>query len=178
MEKKFVIIFTAITILLILNIALFVNLYLLVYKNSYEVIDTEPIEYYPSKEKEHISVEQAVELVNNHFKINYTLKFDSLQSSGLLGKTMPIINVVTIDNNLSGWEVISTLTHELCHIKYYTISETFTEFKTFVELYESNNSILKNRAEWLVYEHCVKQYRKYTDYDCSWYIIDYLNNKL
>lgn len=171
--KRLVII---ISILLIVNVIIWTNTFIIVFRYNYKPIDCLAIQYIPKQPPNEITVEKAVELVNEHFNINYTLKFENLRQNGMSGNATLILNIVRLDKNLNGWEVLATLTHELCHIKYYTINETFTEYMSFVELYESDNDILKNRANWLIYEHCTLQIYKHTKYDCGWYILEYLKN--
>jgi hypothetical protein len=79
-----------------------------------------------------------------------------------------------LDNELNSTQTIQTLAHELCHIKYYTNNETYTEYMTFIELYQSDNVYLKNAAEWMIYEHLVVQAHYGTAYDISYYIAEYL----
>ena len=164
-------------ILIALNLVILTNLLVIKYRYNYHPIDCARIKYYPSKSVVDISREDAIMLVDELFDIRYTLRWDDLKSKGLLGTSMVVLNIVTLDNTLSGWEIISTLTHELCHIKYYSSNETFIEYISFVELYESGIDILENRAEWLIYEQCVIKIRANTEYDCSWYIIEYLKSK-
>lgn len=175
MEKRLKIYISIIIFLLIFDIVLWSNLYLVVYRNAYNVISCSAVYYEPSKEPDDITVKQAIEIVNEHFNINYTLKFEDMQENGLLGKATFIFNIVRIDNDISGWEVLYVLTHELCHLKYYTINETFTEYMAFVELYESDNEIMHNRGEWMAREQVYYRKKLNTEYDCAWYIRQYLN---
>lgn len=64
------------------------------------------------------------------------------------------------------------LCHEMCHIKYFTGNEIYTQFMTFKTLYESDNETLKNIGTWFgIYT----LNRCYVDnYDCSQLIVDYL----
>ena len=161
--------------LIIGNIIVWTNLIIIKYRYNYSPIECARIEYTPSN-AQNLALErdEAVSLIDNLFGINYTLKWGDLKSDNKLGTSTLIFNIVTLDCTLNGWEILSTLAHELCHLKYYTSNETYTEYMTFVELYESDNDILKNRAEWLIYEHCVRKIYGGTEYDCSWYILGYL----
>lgn len=162
-------------VVILANIVVWTNLLIIKYRYNYSPVDCARIEYTPNNAPNlDLERDEAIALIDNLFGINYTLKWGDLKKDGLLGTSKVIINVVTLDNTLTGWDILYTLTHELCHIKYYTSNETYTEFRTFVELYESNNDVLKNRAEWLIYEQCVLKTRYGTEYDSSWYIIDYL----
>lgn len=158
-----------------IDVVIWSNVFAINYKYTLEPVNI-PICYIePQNEIDYsIDVDTAVNLVNDLFQINYTLKFDDLKSIGLNGMAYLFVNSVIIDETLTGWEVLKTLSHELCHIKYYTGNETYTEYMAFVNLYESNNETLKNRAEWLAYEQCTLRNRKNTEYDCGFYIAKYL----
>ncbi|MBR7090875.1 MAG: ImmA/IrrE family metallo-endopeptidase [Clostridia bacterium] len=120
-----------------------------------------------------IDKDQAIQLVNQHFDMSYILRIVDLDES-LFGQSIVPISLVLLDNNLNSTQTIQTLAHELCHIKYYTNNETYTEYMTFVELYESDNEYLKNAAEWMIYEHLVLHANYGTAYDISYYIAEYL----
>ena len=176
MPKILIVLFCLIAILVIVNVILWTNFYLIAIKYSeYKPIDCSRVAYKPSQSQVDISVYNAIKLVNEHFDINYTLKFEDMQEQGLWGNTTLVLNIIRVDNDLSGWNMLYVLAHELCHIKYYTSNETFTEYMTFVELYESNNEILHNRGEWLAKYIIDYKWRINTEYDCSYYIINYLN---
>ena len=181
MSKTIKILIVGIVILIVINIVLWINLYLLMFKhNDFKPIDCSCIVYTPSQQQENITLDDAIAIVNEHFDISYTLKFKDMRENGLLGNAkffcgISWFNTITLDNDLSGWETIYVLTHELCHIKYYTCNETFTEYMTFIELYESDNEIMHNRGEWLAREQVYYKTRWHTEYDCSYYIKKYLN---
>ena len=68
------------------------------------------------------------------------------------------------------------LCHEMCHIKFFTGNEIYTQFMTFKVLYESNNEELKQVGTWFgiyVLNRCYTQ-----SYDCSQLIIDYLKSEV
>jgi len=139
---------------------------------SFEVKDAVYCDYAKPEYLE-ITNEQAIELVNEHFGMTYFLRIVDLDES-LYGQSIVPINLVLLDDSLNCVQTIQTLTHELCHIKYYTNNETYTEYMTFVELYESDNIYLKNAAEWMIYEHLALQGHVNTAYDISYYIAEYL----
>ena len=116
---------------------------------------------------------EAIELVNKHFNMTYILRIVDLDES-LFGQSIIPISLVMLDKDLNGTQTIQTLAHELCHIKHFTNNETYTEYMTFIELYESDNIYLKNAAEWMIYEHLVLQAHYGTAYDISYYIAEYL----
>lgn len=66
------------------------------------------------------------------------------------------------------------LCHEMCHIKYFTANEIYTQFMAFKSLYESDNEELKQAGTWLgIY---VLNGDRPANYDCSYYIVEYLRN--
>ena len=173
---------TILIILVLVNVFLWTNFYLVIYKNSYAVIPTDCMYYEPVKEQDNITVEQAIDIVNEHFGISYRLRFDDIREQGILGTAnffcgISWFNIVTLDNDLTGWDMLYVLTHELCHIKYYTADETFTEYMTFVELYESENEFMHNRGDWIIREQVYYKRKINTEYDCAYYIIEYLKEK-
>ena len=89
------------------------------------------------------------------------------------GFALPLIRVAVVDSQLSGADYAIALTHELVHIKYQTGNETWTSFKTFVVLYESKSIILQNVALYYAQQQLSGMY--IDDYDCSYYIAEYLN---
>lgn len=175
-KKKFNITVIILVLLILWNIIVWGNLIYIKYShtlqpsNDYELLSKPD---YP----EYIEIDKSIELVNSMFNINYSLSFADLKSIGLLGMAHVTTRQVVIDNTLSGWDILYTLTHELCHIKYYTSNEAYTEYMTFINLYENSNNILHLRGEWVAYEQCTLQLRKNTEYDCSYYILKYLKDK-
>lgn len=68
------------------------------------------------------------------------------------------------------------LCHEMCHIKYFTGNEIYTQFMTFKTLYESDNETLHDIGVWFgvyILNRCYTQ-----NYDCSQLIINYLKEKV
>ena len=82
---------------------------------------------------------------------------------------------VVINSHLKGEDYVITYTHELVHLKYWCENETYTSFKTFVALYESENVILRNVAERYAYSVITLGEFEGTEYDCGFYILRYLN---
>lgn len=66
------------------------------------------------------------------------------------------------------------LCHEICHVKYFTGNEIYTQFMTFKTLYESDNETLKNIGTWFGIYTLNRCYVE--NYDCSQLIVDYLRN--
>ena len=115
----------------------------------------------------------AVEIVNNHFHFWWaSIEFCDMQGKAS-GQAIFLLNKIKIEQTLSGWDTLKTLTHEYCHLKYNTNNETFTEYMTFVEMYESDNVTLHQRARYMIMEKCMYHESQDTAYDCSAYIYDY-----
>lgn len=90
--------------------------------------------------------------------------------SEYLGKTNFMFRTITLDKNLTNNEYIEVLCHELLHLKYNTANERFTQYQTFVYLY---NSEFKQSALNIIYKLQHDYY--YYEYDCYSQIIDYLS---
>lgn len=89
------------------------------------------------------------------------------------GRSKIMWRIVEIDKNLDVHTYIVTYTHELCHVRYQVGNETYTAYMTFVRLYESNNAELQYHA--LVYaQDVISGDYSGTEYDCGYYILEYL----
>lgn len=177
MSKKGIALCVLMISLFIFDVAIWGNILYVKFYYNYKPVPIDEIEWEPPQKMETGSKLYITETLNNHFNLKYNYKEDKLFEKGIWGNTSLITRTITIDENLSEWNFILVLTHELCHLKYYTANETFTEYITFVELYESGNDLFKNRAEWMIYEQCVRQIYRGTNYDCAYYIINYLKEK-
>ena len=124
-----------------------------------------------------IGRDEAVALCNRHFGGNYLLIEKSLAHKGYIGRAFPQFRLVFIDDKISGLELIETLAHELCHLKYFTDNEAFTQYMTFVELYESGNYILRQAALKIADTQCRNGENVHAKYDCGAYIKKYMENK-
>lgn len=101
----------------------------------------------------------------------YILNYTDLDA-GIAGRTLLLINLITLDEGLSLEQYTLTLTHELVHLTHFTTNERYTSFTTFKVLYESKNDYFKNVA--LKYADCQVKHRYPMEYDCSGYIEEYL----
>lgn len=89
------------------------------------------------------------------------------------GRSKIMWRIVEIDKNLDVHTYIVTYTHELCHVRYQVGNETYTAYMTFVRLYKSNNAELQYHA--LVYaQDVISGDYSGTEYDCGYYILEYL----
>ena len=90
------------------------------------------------------------------------------------GFSVALIRYIKVDISKCDIEYYCiTLCHEMCHLKFFTRNEIYTQFMTFKTLYESNNAELRQvgiRFGVYVlngsYDH---------EYDCSYLITDYLS---
>lgn len=85
------------------------------------------------------------------------------------------IRYVGINNSLTGVYYIQDLTHELIHLTEWVGNERYTQYRTFVRLYESNVPELHESG----IRFALTEY--YSDnggeYDCWYYINEYLKEK-
>lgn len=124
-----------------------------------------------------IGRDDAIALCNRHFGGNYLLVEKPLAQKGYIGRAFPQFRLIFIDDKISGLELIETLAHELCHLKYFTDNEAFTQYMTFVELYESGNYILRQAALRIADTQCRNGENVHAKYDCGAYIKKYMENK-
>lgn len=87
-----------------------------------------------------------------------------------MGVCNPFIREVVLSTDLNDMEYIETICHELCHIKYFTINERFTQYKTWETLYNTNK--YKPVANYILYKMSRNKY--YKDYNCYYQILEYL----
>lgn len=129
-----------------------------------------------------ITVEDALLLEKWEYKGLLTELFDTpyiytegdLNKHSVDGYARPLIRLVRIDSNLSNFSYAYTLVHELTHVKYQTGNETWTSYKSFIILYESGSSALQYIALKYAQDQLGGLYEG-TEYDCSYYIAEYLN---
>lgn len=141
-------------------------------KGHYDFEYTEPVTYYS------LGWEEAIEKVNNFMNVHYNLEIvDDLGYSLESGEVFQILGLTTFYNNVKlvkqdSWSVMWTLTHELVHVKYQSINETWTNFKTWTLLHESNDEVLVNVARWNLHKQLNGSTSK--EYDITWYCYNYL----
>ena len=88
-----------------------------------------------------------------------------------------MFRVVFISQDLQDEDLVLMYAHELAHIKFFNVNETYISFKTFETLYESENEILKNIAERYAHKVVTLGNEKGTKSDCGYYILRYLKQK-
>ena len=122
-----------------------------------------------------LSMKDAIKIVDDFMDVHYSLEI--VEDNGkFLGRNLCCTTYIQIVEQ-SGWETLWTLTHELVHYKYQSSNETFTNFKTWQLLYESGINILVSRAKYEAYCQCTLGYFKNTQYDITWYIVEYLEKE-
>ena len=137
------------------------------------------------KSYERIELEQPTDIAKNVRKSDLKRLVDKLVNIPHLytekGKRMQnwgysqiMFRRVVINSDLEGEDYVITYTHELMHLKYWCENETYTSFKTFVTLYKSGNVILRNVAERYAYDVVTNGSFIGTEYDCGYYIMEYL----
>lgn len=158
--------------LFILNIAIFSltiysrNINVLTYKNC----SITSVEYTICNDG--ITREQIKEDVDGLFgNPFYILNYSGLDA-GTAGRTLLLINLITLDEGLSLEQYTLTLTHELVHLTHFTTNERYTSFTAFKVLYESEIDYFKCVA--LKYANDQVKHRYPMEYDCSGYIEEYL----
>ena len=102
---------------------------------------------------------------------NYTYKEGKVKNG--MGLSIIPIRYIKVDVAADDMEYYYiVLAHEMCHIKYFTTNEIYTQFMAFKGLYESDNDELKQAGIWLGIYILNRGYSE--DYDCSNLIINYL----
>ena len=91
------------------------------------------------------------------------------------GRAVAMYRVIEMDKDIDIEQYCIVLCHEMCHIKYFTANEIYTQFMAFKSLYESDNPTLKSVGAWFGIYVLDRHY--VTEYDCSQLIIDYLEEK-
>lgn len=84
--------------------------------------------------------------------------------------------IIEMDKDLDVETYCFDLCHEMCHLKYDTSDEIYTNFMAFKSLYESDNATLKNIGTWFGIYILNGDYER--EYDCSKLIVDYLSKSV
>ena len=135
----------------------------------YERVYLDIPEFYVPEKKE-----DCIKLVRDFYCIPH-LYFEIEEEPGTNGRTTIFPPIVFVDKDLSNQQLILTYAHELTHIKYQTVNETFVTFMTFKALYESDNETLHGCGLTLAWRVLYGGYA-WTDYDCGIYILEYFES--
>ncbi len=166
---------------IILLVLLILNVYIL---TTTIIINTRYSNYRPQPYKDsmgfvyHANIalpnEELKNIIDENFDFGYIYIEANLSNKNYDGRAFPQFGIVVISDKINGYDYITTLAHELCHIKYFTANETYTEYMAFVELYESESIILQSVAKQMIFEHCTLRLYAGTEYDIASYICKYL----
>lgn len=164
----FVILLELITIVVLLSRFYFIFAY-----NDLEVKSYEPVQLKFQTINYTISKEEAKQLIANLFDVEHTyIETNDIPETDFANSNIAR-KEVKIRTDLDLVEYVISYTHELVHIKYELYDETNTAYKTFIELYESGHEELQNIS--LVYaQSVIDGCYKGTEYDCGYYILEYL----
>lgn len=100
---------------------------------------------------------------------NYIYKEGSVENGGY---SVSMLRYIKMDKDINIEQYCIVLCHEMCHVKYFTGNEIYTQFMAFKSLYESDNETLKTIGTWFGIYVLNGMYEN--NYDCSQLIIDYL----
>lgn len=115
--------------------------------------------------------EQARKTLETEFGVeNYTYKEGNVKNG--VGLSIIPLRYIKIDADADMEKYYRALAHEMCHIKYFTANEIYTQFMAFKGLYESDNPELKEAG--LIFGVEILNGNYPTEYDCSQLIINYL----
>lgn len=105
--------------------------------------------------------------------VDHYLYFEKSLGEQTAGCTLLMFRTILIASDLSVNEYIEIVCHEFIHLKYNTGNERFTQYQTFITLYNSEfRQIALNIA------HDMQAGRYAYEYDCTAQIVDFLNNKV
>lgn len=107
--------------------------------------------------------------LENIINVDYYIYIETDLKDNINGCTNLMFRCILIDKDLSQLDYIETMCHELIHLKYDTANERFTQYQTFITLY---NSEFRQVALNIIY-YMENGYYCY-DYDCYSQIVDYL----
>ena len=110
--------------------------------------------------------------LNSITGVSWYIYRDKNLKSEISGQTNLIFRTIEVSPYLTQSEYIEVMCHELMHLKYHTRNERFTQYQTFVTLY---NSEFKDVALNIAYN---MQYGDYPyEYDCTAQIVDFLEKQ-
>lgn len=169
--NKSVIIFLSICIVILGAFSIFI-----LCNNRYDKMPHLTADFSFTYQGKYLTQEEAVDLCTDLVGDYNVIFVDKIRNNTLGVSTIPL-RTAYIKKGQSGWELLEVITHELVHLKYWSINETFTQFMTFKLLYESDNEILHNKGKEIAIAQCTNYEFFGTDYDCSWYILNYLKER-
>lgn len=113
--------------------------------------------------------EEYRELIEEDMGINFYI-YSEKDLVGYSGKTYPIIRLIILDSELTGYKYCETFVHEAIHLKEFIGQEDYVSFKTFQYMYE--NEELRNVGVWFGLSQIYGSYEG--EYNVSHLIVNYL----
>lgn len=167
----------AITLILDIYLA-FTIIYAANNKKDWVYMECEPnlelITYNPCKMT--YTKEQVKEKIDNLLNPWGFIYIESnFNKNDILAYTIIPARIVVIKPNLTVDDYAWAYTHELIHLLEFVGNERYTNYKTFVTLYESGDKQLMALAE--RYAYFDMQNKIHLDYSCWYYIKEYLLEK-
>ena len=90
-------------------------------------------------------------------------------------KSSPLFRTVYLNYSEDDLTLVKAYAHELTHIKYQTINETYTTYRAIIALVESSNDYLHYVGMSYANDVCSGGYAN-TDYDCGAQLLKYFEN--
>ena len=81
----------------------------------------------------------------------YMLFYKDIKPDNTYGRAFPVFRSIYIDTSLKTHRYAIVLTHEMIHIKHLTVNEMYTQYQTFLYLFESDNEYLKECGVYFAY---------------------------
>jgi hypothetical protein len=111
--------------------------------------------------------------VDNLFNVKHFVARTGKRMANMTSSSC-LFRIVFLDKDATGEDLVILYAHELAHLKFFRTDDTYISFKAFQMLYESGNNVLRNVAERYAYEVVTQGVSKGTEYDCGYYILEYL----
>ena len=172
--KKFSIVLAILTTITISSILLAFNL-----RNNHKFVEVNDytrqmsINYLNSQVKNNhytLSKQEFRTLLEDELDFDHYVYKEGNATNG--GYSVTALRYIKMDKSINIEQYCIILCHEMCHIKYFTANEIYTQFMTFKTLYESTNKELKQVGIWFGIYILNREYSN--NYDCSKLIVDYL----
>lgn len=127
-------------------------------------------EYIAYKMFEDKDKQQIISEINELTGTNYNVIW--VDTNEFKGRS-DLFNNIWLASNMSCGQIAWIYTHEIMHKVKFSSIERYVQFETFKTLYESGDEWYKNVALW----QANLMRRGYIDYDCTWYVVQYLEGE-
>lgn len=175
-RKKNIICNIFLTVSITLLAYVFITIFYLYCFNRLEVKEYERVSLDIPAMEYTLTKDEAKKLIKDIYRTPHFYKEVGKFPDRRDAESVVFIRLVKVEKDLSLENYVMAYAHELTHLKFMYGDETMTVFKTFVMLYESGNAELQHIALKDAQDIINGGY-KGTDYDCSYYIIEYLKEK-